>query len=193
MSEQLTAGNFISDVKYYLMDIWYALPIKGAIAAALAFFTDSLGGTVEVFYIYCFFLTLDLLLGIIKSLVFKNFNIHMLNRWMIKVLVQFIVATVLGLFFYMFHQTSGIMIAIINWVFLIYAFADVSSILDKFEQLGINLPVPAKLIIKLLRRKASRQIANILDDPEAAEEIENIISNKKTRKRKKQHVEAPAT
>ena len=174
--------GILSTIKYYLMDFTYALHIKAVLAAIVTVFVDILGGTVEVFYGYLFFATLDLVLGMVKSIVYKNFDRHKINQWMVKMTVQFLTAGTIALFFYMFHKTSGVMISVVNWIFLIYSLSDLSSILDKIEQMGFKLPIPAKLLVKFLRRRTSRQLATLFDDPDAAQEIENALAAKNNKK-----------
>jgi len=180
MESQIPLNNIPNDIRYYFMDIWSAFPIKAGIAAVIALAAKHFGLVVEVLYAYCALMFADLITGIIRAIVYRQFCISKINRWVLKVGVQFFVATIIGVFFFMFEKTSGISIYVINWIFLMYAISDLTSTLENLENVGIKLPAPIKLIIKLLRKKTAIHLATIFDNPEAAKEIEEALGKKQT-------------
>lgn len=168
----------------YMKNLCFGFEYKAAIAAVITVFTDVLGGHVVVLYGFFTLATIDMLLGVLRAVVFQNFETRLLGKWMVKLFVQMFLASVILLFFHMLSVTAGVTIVIANWLFLLFAFNDLCSIVSKVESLGFRVPIPIKVILDLLRRRTVFDIAQYLRVPEMREQIEHEITKAQANERK---------
>lgn len=168
----------------YMRNLCFGFEYKAAIATVMTVFTDVLGGHAVVLYGFFALATIDMLLGVLRAVVFQNFETRLLGKWMVKLSVQMFLASVILLFFHMLSVTAGVTIAIANWLFLLFAFNDLCSIVSKVESLGFRIPTPITVLLHLLRRRTAFDIAQYLRVPEMREHIEHEIAKSQAAERK---------
>lgn len=160
----------------YKDQFMFGIHIKAFFAFLLTIFIDIIGGNAVVLFLYGMFATLNLLLGMFAAGVYNEFDTRRVGYWFRKIVGQLLVVFLIGVFFHMIYQTSGVAFYLTNWLLIIYSIVDLGSIVDKLDRLGVPVHPVVLMFLRLIRRKVAIDVSNLLQDPEVREHIERALS-----------------
>lgn len=149
-------------------------PVLATLFASLLAYTGSSG---EAFILWVCISTLDMIFGVVVSIVHSSFCAKKLYNWVFKIFIQLLTIVVFAAVLRMFAIASGVNVFIASWLLLFFGLMDVSSILDKFLQLGY-LPKPASILLGFLRRRSSKVFAAMVNDPRLEREMREALGEK---------------
>lgn len=159
----------------YIAQLWYAISIKGALAAVACIYTDKFLGNTEVFIIYLCCMVVDLICGSLRAIVYGSWCPEQLGRWLRKLFTHLIVIGLFGWVYRQFFINSEISFPFVNWILFCITITETTSILYNLSKLGMPVPPIANVFIKIIRRAAVGSLVHKIGDPEIAKELRDAL------------------
>lgn len=154
-------GEIFEGASYYVEQIMYGFFVKAPLALIVTFFTDILFGDIVVLNIYLAFVFADLLLGLIRSVVYYSYSTKYLLSWVLKVCVSLFLVTMVGLLAQSLFRTSGLQFAATNWALFCCTLTESASLIKNLRRLGCPVhPIFLKLMALLRNLAASKMPDN---------------------------------
>lgn len=174
---QATDNIWVS-VVYYMEQLMHGAWLKACIATIAAIFTNIMFGDVEVLGVYMAFALLDLVLGMLRAVVYGDFEFRYLWRFARKLATFAVVVTVIGFLAYAFFRVSGVLIYAVNWTLFFCTVVEAGSIISNLKLLGCPIPAVVDLFLSVIRKQAARNLAKYVDHPEMQAAFEEALSSK---------------
>lgn len=155
---------------------WF--PVKAALASVVTYCTMYFGVEPVVFYWYCAFSTLDLLVGMWYAAMVHASYLRFARLWFYRLSVQLAIIALIGGLFHMVFAITGRLVEVVNWMLLLCSLVDLGSALDKLAFMGVPLPQFLMPVINAVRRRTAYHIGNVVHDPKLTEELSAVLSVK---------------
>lgn len=164
-----------SFIMNYFRTVMDGIEFKAIIATVLTALADFTGAHETVILLYMFLVTVDLLLGISVAVITKTFSCFKLYTFVRKIGVQLFFVLLFSALASMLFHTSGIYIAITNWMLLLYGLCECASSVEKLLLIGAPVPPVVLTLLGAVRNKVARKMALAFQDEKLAVEIEKAI------------------
>ena len=157
-----------------MLDNFPSLAIPSTLFATLLSYTGCSG---EAFVLWVCISTLDMIFGVILSIVDKCFKVSKLYNWVFKIFIQLLTIVLFAAILRMVAITAGIELFVVSWLLLFFALMDFSSIMEKFLRLGY-LPKPAQILLGLMRKRSAKVLAAMVNEPELEKQMREALGEK---------------
>ena len=151
-----------------------AIPTVTTLFAAILSYTGCSG---EAFVLWACISTLDMIFGVIVSVVQGAFCSRRLYSWVFKIFIQLLTIFTFTAILRMFTLASGVELFFASWLLLFFGLMDFSSVLEKFLVLGY-LPKPAQIMLSFMRRRSAKIFAAMVNEPQLEEEMRKALGEK---------------
>lgn len=169
MSTRMSGG--LSDFLYHIDQLMTFAAMKAALAAVVSFFVEVLFGDVIVLHIFFGLCLLDLICGVIQSVVWATFQPKYLLSWVKKLFTHAFLILIFGLVAHAFFRTTDIIFPLVNWLLLFCSFTEVVSIISHMKDLGFPIPAFVTAIVASARKRAAVQLSVVTGDTSVVEQL----------------------
>lgn len=149
----------------------------GIPAMLLASLTSYTGASGEAFLIWIIVSTIDMVFGVIYSILSSNFSATKLYKWVFKIFVQLITIVIFAGVLRAFKLASDVELFFGSWILFFYILMDATSIFDKMLLLGV-LPKPAYVFFSFFKKRSLKVMTAAFDDPNLVKELEKALEAK---------------
>lgn len=172
---------------HYLEQLMEGFALKAPFALFITFFTDFLFGDIVVLSIYMAFVFADLMLGIIRAAVYDTFSSRYLLYWTLKVSVNLLLVSVVGLLSHSLFRTSGLQFATVNWALFCCTFTEAASIIKNLRRLGCPVHPMFGRIMDGLRGLAASKLPDNGDFKMILETEQDVANEEVAHSRRDSH------
>lgn len=157
-----------------ILDSFPFVPAVSTLVAALLSYTGCSG---EAFVLWACISTLDMVFGVVLSIVAGSFCAKKLYNWVFKIFIQLLTILAFTAMLRMFTIASGVELFFASWLLLFFGLMDFSSVMEKFVKLGY-LPKPAIILLSLMRRRSAKVFAAMVNEPQLEKEMREALGEK---------------
>ena len=169
-------GNYAELIKSHWGQCMDNFAFSSILSTATTWLLAYTGADGRAVIIWLLFSMLDCVLGIIRAVIFADFNASKLYRWVAKIGTQMILIIVFAMMLDMLKIAAGIEVTLTDWLILFFAFFDFSTCIDKLVDMRAPVPRVVLFILRKLRLRVAHSVgAAVGASPEEVKCIEQTL------------------